>query len=175
MSQPLSGHDGPYAAPLATAQRAVPADWIDYNGHMNVAYYTMAMDRAMDVMFDDHLGLGEAHAAANRQGPYVIQMHMHYLGEVLEGEQYACRFTLLDHDAKRLHILSELVVGDEVRAMAEHLVMNVDLEARRSAPYPDWAQARLARMKADHAVIPRPPRLGATLGIRRQPNTEPQK
>lgn len=161
------GHDGPYPAPVETAPGSVPADWIDYNGHMNVAYYTMAMDRAMDRLFEDHLGLGEAHAARARQGPYVIQMHMHYLGEVLEGEAFHCRFTLLDHDAKRLHLLSELVAGGEVRAMAEHLIMNVDLTTRRSAPYPDWAQARLARMLSDHAGVARPARLGAALGIRR--------
>ena len=26
-------------------------DWIDYNGHMNVAYYTLAFDRAIDLFF----------------------------------------------------------------------------------------------------------------------------
>ena len=28
------------AAPIRTRARKVPPEWIDYNGHMNVAYYT---------------------------------------------------------------------------------------------------------------------------------------
>ena len=34
------------AAPIRTRARRVPAEWIDYNCHMNVAYYTMAFDNA---------------------------------------------------------------------------------------------------------------------------------
>ncbi|WP_316015143.1 thioesterase family protein [Roseobacter sp. HKCCA0434] len=161
------GHDGPYPAPIETAPRRVPAEWIDYNGHMNVGYYSIAMDQALDRMFDAHLGLGAAYTERTRHGPYVLQMHMHYLGEILEGESFTARFTLLDHDAKRLHILGELVVDGTVRALSEQLIMGVDLETRRSAPYPDWAQARFARMLADHAHAPRPPQIGRPLGIRR--------
>ena len=36
------------AAPIRTRTRRVPPEWIDYNGHMNVAYYTMAFDNALD-------------------------------------------------------------------------------------------------------------------------------
>ncbi|QPH52850.1 thioesterase family protein [Pontivivens ytuae] len=166
MSRPLTGHDGPYAAPFETSEQTVPPEWIDYNGHMNVAYYTMAIDRAQDEL-QDVLGLGEAHAKADRMGPYVLQTHMHYLGEMLEGATFHGRFLLLDHDTKRMHIWAELVSEGEVRATSELMVMNVDLDARRGAPFPDWALKRLERMKADHAAVPHPPRIGAPLGLRR--------
>ncbi|NJN47440.1 MAG: thioesterase-like protein, partial [Candidatus Competibacteraceae bacterium] len=32
--------------PLTLYQDVVPPEWIDYNGHMNVAYYVLAFDRA---------------------------------------------------------------------------------------------------------------------------------
>ena len=84
----FEGHDAPYAAPVDLPPRAVPAEWIDYNGHMNVAYYVMAMDQALDVFLQDELGIGEEHAARVRQVPYALQAHIHYLGEMLEGESF---------------------------------------------------------------------------------------
>ena len=39
----VKGFDGPYEAPLKLPIRKVLKSWIDYNGHMNVAYYTMAV------------------------------------------------------------------------------------------------------------------------------------
>lgn len=171
--QPKEGHDGPYPAPVETAPRTVPRDWIDHNGHMNVGYYSIAMDRALDHLFEDHLGLGAPYVARENHGSYVVQMHMHYLGEILEGEVFTGRFALLDHDMKRMHIVGELVVGGQVRAMAEQLIMGVDLKTRRSAAYPDWAQARLTRMKADHAGQPRHPKIGTPLHLP-QPKVEPQ-
>ena len=61
----------------------------------------------------------------------------------------------------------KLATGDPV-ATYETLTMNVDLAARRSAPYPDWAQRRIASLLAAQAELPRPPQAGATIGIRRK-------
>ena len=44
----VKGFDGPYEAPLKLPSRKVLKSWIDYNGHMNVAYYTMAIDNSID-------------------------------------------------------------------------------------------------------------------------------
>ena len=45
----VKGFDGPYDAPLKLPSRKVLKSWIDYNGHMNVAYYTMAIDNSIDI------------------------------------------------------------------------------------------------------------------------------
>ncbi|MFC3117428.1 thioesterase family protein [Jhaorihella thermophila] len=86
------------------------------------------------------------------------------------GKDFSVRFRLLDHDAKRLHFFAEMVddASGELCATQEVMVVNVDLGTRRSAPYPDWAQRRFARMKADHAGLPPAPQIGAPLGIRRK-------
>lgn len=55
---PVSGHDGPYPAPVTIARQTVVAEWIDYNGHMNIGYYGIAFDRASDVLLSDHLWIG---------------------------------------------------------------------------------------------------------------------
>jgi acyl-CoA thioester hydrolase len=158
------------AAPIRTPARKVPPEWIDYNGHMNLAYYAMAFDQASDEIFDRRLGVGEALAREHRMGPMALQTQIHYLGELVEGNEFACDFQLLDADRKRVHFfmtMTNLETG-EIAATFESLTMNVDLEARRSAPYPDWAQARIDRMLALHATLPRPKLAGNPLGIRRK-------
>lgn len=167
-ADPHGGTDGPYPAPLDCGGGTVLPDWIDYNGHMNVAYYVLAFDRATDRMLEDWLGIGESFVAAARQGPYALQSSVHYLAELLEGEAFTIDALLIDCDAKRMHVMLRMLKTDgTVAATYELLMMNVDLETRRSAPYPDRAQARLERMKADHAAAPRPPQFGQPLGIRR--------
>lgn len=155
---------------LKTEPRTVPPEWIDYNGHMNVAYYTMAFDKSSDQIFDDVLGIGEEYASKLRMGPYVIQQQLHYIGELLEGEAFRCEYQLLDWDRKRLHFFGEMrkMSDGALCATSETLTMNVDLTARKSADYPDWAQARIRALAEAHAHLPRPERAGAAIGIRRK-------
>lgn len=165
-----SGHDGPYPAPVEIAGQGVSPDWIDYNGHMNVGYYGIAFDKALDVLLSDSLGIGAAFVEQARQGPYVVQSHLHFLAELHEGAGFAVRFRLLDHDARRLHFFAEMVADatGAVCATQEILVMNVDHRTVRPADYPAQAQRRFARMLADHAGLPKAPQVGAPLGIRRR-------
>ncbi|MCI5097312.1 MAG: thioesterase family protein [Rhodobacteraceae bacterium] len=167
---PITGHDGPYAAPIEVSKQTVLPDWIDYNGHMNVGYYGIAFDKGFDVLFDDHLGVGGAHVAATGQGPYVLQSHIHFLQELKLDERFSLRFYLLDHDHKRLHFFGEMLreTDGALCATQEVMVMNVDHATGRSAPYPDWAQRRFARMRADHAGLEAPATLGQPIGIRRK-------
>lgn len=155
--------------PLRTNPITVPSGWIDYNGHMNVSYYTMAFDKAADQIYDDVLLIGADYARDQRMGPYVIQQQIHYLGELLRGDEFCVAFRILDCDGKRLHTWSDLIrVSDgRIAASAEALIMNVDLEERRSAPYPDWAFARIKALAKAQAPLPVPVRVGARIGIRR--------
>ncbi len=159
-----------FAAPIDSHREIVRPEWIDYNGHMNVAYYTMAFDKALDEIFDDRLGIGENLAREERMGPMALQTQIHYLGELLEGTEIACDFQLLDADAKRMHFFFTMInlATGETAATYESLTMNVDLEARRSAPYPERARERIGRLRALHATLARPPLAGNPLGIRRK-------
>ena len=170
ISGPVSGHDGPYPAPVEISQQSVLPEWIDYNGHMNVGYYGIAFDKASDVLLSEHLGIGVEHVEATGQGPFVLQSHQHYLNEMRLDEVFCVRFRLLDHDAKRLHLFGDMVSqgSGKISATQEIIVMNVDHETGRSADYPDWAIRRFARMKAEHAGLVAPSQLGAALGLRRK-------
>jgi len=83
-------------------REVVRPEWIDYNGHMNVAYYVLVFDHATDAM-RERLGLGEAYRAATGNTVYVLEAHLTYARELKEGDPMEIRTELLDRDAKRLH------------------------------------------------------------------------
>ena len=159
----------PVAAPLVTGHQTVEPAWIDYNGHMNVAYYTLAFDRALDEVYD-RWGIGPALIPAYNMGPMALQTQIHYLAELLEGERFHAEAILLDADHKRVHVYMTMIAERTGRPCAtyETLSMNVDLGARRSADYPPDVVARMAAWVEAHAALERPPQVGAQIAIRRR-------
>lgn len=155
--------------PIRSRSRTVQPDWIDYNGHMNVAYYTLAIDELMDEVFDE-LGVGVALVDSHRMGPMALVNQVHYLNELLEGDEFCIDLQLLDSDHKRMHyfVTMQHLSKGVPAATYEGLSMNVDLEARRSAPYPPEALARIQALARAHAGLPRPELAGASIGIRRR-------
>lgn len=154
--------------PLRSQPRRVLPEWIDYNGHMNVAYYVLAIDKAMDDIFDQ-LGMGLDLVRERRMGPMALVNQIHYLDELLEGQEFVCDLQVLDADHKRMHYLVTMhhLAKGTVAATFEGLSINVDLEARRSTPYPEDIRARLEAVRRAHEGLPRPPQVGSTIGIRR--------
>lgn len=156
------------AKPLRSGTRRVLPEWIDYNGHMNVAYYVLAIDQAMDDIFD-RLGMGAELVRERRMGPMALVNQIHYLDELLEGQEFCCDLQLLDADRKRMHyfVTMQHLSKGTVAATFEGLSINVDLEARRSTPYPEDIRARIQAVQGAHAGLSRPPQIGARIGIRR--------
>ena len=64
-------------SPLELYANTVPADWIDYNGHMNVAYYVLAFDQATDEFFD-YLGIGNSYVEQHPRCPQVLEHDRRY-------------------------------------------------------------------------------------------------
>ena len=156
------------ARPLRSSVRHVLPEWIDYNGHMNVAYYVLAIDKALDDIFD-RLGMGLALVQERRMGPMALVNQIHYLDELLEGQEFVCDLQVLDADHKRMHYFVTMhhLAKGTVAATFEGLSINVDLVARRSTPYPEDIRATLEAVRSAHAGLPRPPQIGAAIGIRR--------
>ena len=156
------------ARPLRSQVRRVLPEWIDYNGHMNVAYYMLAIDKALDDVFDV-LGMGLPYVNERRMGPMALVNQIHYLDELLEGQEFVCDLQLLDADHKRMHYFVTMhhLAKGTAAAVFEALSINVDLERRRSTPYPDDVRATLDAVLKAHAGLARPSEIGATIGIRR--------
>ena len=115
----------------------VRPEWIDYNGHMNVAYYVLAFDHATDRLLDQP---GSASPMWRRRTVgFVLEMHVTYEREVTEGDPLTFTTRILDVDAKRVHLFHAMHHGTEgwLAATNELVLMHIDLEARRSCPLPD--------------------------------------
>jgi len=152
-------------APLAWPEEAVRADWIDRNGHLNLAYYVVIFDHGTDAVFDA-LGIGEAYTAETGRSLFVAETHILYEREVRAGERVRVGSQVLGADAKRLHLAHEMLrVGDGVRAaMQEVLAVHVDMASRRGARFPPDRHAALAAAVAAHAGLARPAGLGRRIG-----------
>lgn len=155
---------------LRMSRQTVLPEWIDYNGHMNVAYYVMALDHAFDELLEDWIGIGESFVARSRIGPMSLQAQTFYIAEMVEGEAFHVDIQLIDFDEKRFHFYGEMIAESDGRLAAayEGLSMAVDLEARRPTPYPDWALERFQAMTDAQAGLPVPERVGKPIKIRRK-------
>lgn len=146
----------------------IPPEWTDQNGHMNVAYYVLAFDRATDRLYD-RLGIGWSYLERERRSMFTLAMNVDYVGEVFAGDSVLIVSRLIDCDHKRIHYFHEMrhESKSHLAATNELLAIHVDMATRKSAPFPSDVRARLADMQAARATWLPPPQLGRTLRIRR--------
>lgn len=157
-----------YEAPVVCPPKKVLKPWVDYNDHMNLAYYSVVFDQALDHIFD-RLGIGEAYAKAGQGSCFTLEVHICYLQELSLGDPLRVTWQLLDWDPKRIHYFEAMYHADEgyLAAVSEHISLHVSLQTRRSAPLPEPVQEALRKISAAHGELPRPAQVGRVIGIRR--------
>lgn len=145
----------------------IPAEWTDQNGHMNVAYYVLAFDRATDAFYDT-LGIGWTYLHRTGKSAFTLAMNVDYLAEVFAGDSVRIVSRLIDCDYKRIHYFHEMhhTTKGYLAATNEVLSMHVNMATRRSEPFPPDLQTKLAEMTVAHAALPLPAQIGRKLGIR---------
>jgi acyl-CoA thioester hydrolase len=158
-----------FFAPFVSSVMRVEPSWIDYNGHLNMAYYNVLFDRAVDEVYE-LLGVGQSYVTKQRQSFFTAEVHLRYLRELHDNAPVRVTFQLLDYDAKRLHYFEQLFHATEgwVSATSENVALHVHLDHKRTAPFPVDVSARLAQMKASHRKLPRPEAVGAHISMRRR-------
>ena len=156
-------------SPIDIHRESVCAEWVDYNGHMNVAYFVLVFDHATDT-FLDHVGLDESYRAETNNSVFVVEAHVTYDQEVLEGASLRVTTQILDIDDKRLHLFHRMYAGesDDLLATNELMILHMDMDIRRSAPFPKKALAHFKRLNQEHEAIGRPVQSGRVIGIRRR-------
>ena len=123
---------------------SVRPEWIDSNGHLNLAYYVLLFDEATDALWGS-LGLGDA-LRATGFGTFAVETHTLYRAELMVGETVHCGSVVVAADTKRLHVAHEMRRDRDgaVSAQQELLYLCVDLGTRRVTPWPGEMAARLA-------------------------------
>jgi len=157
-----------HTAPLVAPEAEIEAAWIDYNGHMNMAYYNVVFDRCADFAFET-LGLTPDSVREQGLSFYVAEVHVCYLRELHRGDRVRASFHLIDFDEKRLHVFSELRHRDGwLAATSEALYLHIDASGPKVAPIAGPMLDKIMAMHAAHAALPRPERAGRRIAINRQ-------
>ncbi len=168
---PSLAHEGPalFFAPFVSSRMSIEPAWIDYNGHLNMAYYNVLFDRAVDEAFG-LCGLGPDYVQTRNHSFFLVESRIRYRRELTLGDPVRMTLQLVDFDDKRLHYVMDIRHAEEgwLAAACENLSINVDMESRRAAPFPADILSNLASMKAAHAWLPVPDMLGSGVAMPRK-------
>ena len=156
------------SAAIECPEKSVQQAWIDYNGHMNMAFYNLVFDQCLDFVFDQ-LGIGAEYVKAEGGSCFTREIHVNYLAELSLGDPIRVTFQLLDWDAKRLHYFEEMYHAEEgyLAATSEQLALHVDMRSRRTAPFPAEICSRLDQLMESHRSLNLPDQVGHVIGIPR--------
>src|SRR6266851_4942606 len=122
-----------FFAPFVSSVMRIEPQWIDYNGHLNMAYY------------NELIGVGAQYVADRRQSIFTAEVHVRYLRELHAGDPVRVTFQLLDYDARRMHYFEQLFHASDgwVSATSENMSLHVDMAAGKTAAFPSGVAASL--------------------------------
>jgi acyl-CoA thioester hydrolase len=158
----------PQSLPHISTAMAIENQWIDYNGHFNMAYYGVLFDRAADQMFAA-LGLGPDYVKATNNSFFTLETHCSYLHEVQATDVVTIESHIIDHDHKRVHYVQQMrLPNTTVACILEVMVSHVDLTTHKTSNFPTDVKARIDAMAAAHKGLSVPVQVGRTIGIPRK-------
>lgn len=153
-------------APFVSKPMAVEEQWLDFNGHLNMAYYNVLFDRGVDQL-GAFLGFGPEYRERTGNTTFSAEFHLCYLRELHLSDEVTATFQLLDYDNKSFHFYQELVHTDGwVSATGEGVGLHIDQSGPRVASMPGEILAKFGELSKAHAVLPRPDRVGRVMGLR---------
>ncbi|MBM3519968.1 MAG: thioesterase [Alphaproteobacteria bacterium] len=156
-------------APFVSRIQEVEDQWIDYNGHFNMAYYNVLFDRAGDEVFAT-LGLGPDYIRDRNASFFTLEAHLTYVRELHAGDRVLIETQILDCDAKRVHYVQLMYHAQEgwLSCVTELIVMHIDMAAKKSAPFPPDILGKIEALREAHRALAVPPQVGHRIGIPRK-------
>lgn len=142
-------------------------EWIDVNNHMNVAYYVLAFDTAVDALWEK-FGITEDHINVSQSSTFAVESHVTWQRELTLDEPYIITSQLLAYDAKRIHQFMRMYHAEKhyLAATAEWMNLHVDLSIRRVTPWPDAIRERIAMFAGEQAESDWPPEAGRRMSVK---------
>ena len=110
----------------------VKKEWVDYNDHLNMAYYVLMFDMAWEVALEK-FKMGGTAAKNSSRSTMVVETHTAYLKEVREKDDVSVNLTYFDHDKKRLHLKMEMIEKktNKISATMEWISLYINLDKRK--------------------------------------------
>ena len=142
----------------------VEPQWIDYNGHLNMAYYNVLFDRAVDEVYE-LIGLGPDYLKQHGHSTMVPKCMCAICANCMKATRCGCRSNCSITTPSAFHLFEQLLHATEnwVSATSESMTLHVDMAAKKVAPFPDSVMRLIERMKAAHAELPRPEGAGRSI------------
>ncbi len=153
---------------IEVSRGSVISDWIDINGHMNVAYYVLILDRAVDDLWA-RIGITDDYIREARGSTFAVESHVTWQRELKESEPYVVTSQLLAYDEKRIHQFQRMYHADEhyLAATGEWMNLHVNLDTRRVSPWPEKTLSELAKLAAEQGPMPWPTEAGKKMQVKK--------
>lgn len=118
-------------------ETTVRSDWIDYNGHMQDAFYGLVFSYAVDAL-QDEVGFDHAYREATGCTIYLLEEHKYFLREVFDGDRLEVETVVLGADERRFHLCLTMRSRDRVVCIGELVEMHVQKHPQpHGAPMPE--------------------------------------
>jgi acyl-CoA thioester hydrolase len=152
--------------PFLSSVMQIEPQWIDYNGHLNMAYYNVMFDRAIDELWL-RLGIGPAYMKERHGSTFTAECHVRYLKEIHLGDPVRVSILLVAADEKRLHTFEELRHATEgwLSATSENMTIHIDMNTRKTAPFPPDIGVRIDALANAHRNLARPEGIGRKVAM----------
>ena len=153
--------------PLRLHRARIPAEWVDYNGHMTESRYLEVMSEGTDAILR-YVGV-DGDYLAGKGAYFTAESHVSFLDELHAGDMVEVSTQVLAADERRLHLFHRLhrAGAEEAVAESETMLVHVDRKTGRSGPAAPEVVRRVEKLAAAHAALPRPERAGRRIGERK--------
>jgi acyl-CoA thioester hydrolase len=135
-------------------RRTIPEAYLDLNHHMNMRWYVAIFDDAGDTLHD-HLGLTREFRQAHGTGTMDLEHHTWFTNEVMVDSQICVYARMVARSAKMIHYLMFMVNESTGKVAAHFECVNalVDLQTRKTTPYPAAILARIDAMLGEQSLL----------------------
>ena len=150
----------------AYAVQPVPVAFEDVNGHLNVRHYTGIASEGLDESLVE-VGIPQNWPASGH-ACFSAEHHLTYIAELRTGDRMSARVRLLGRSERAAHALVYLLDESHQRLsfVMEEVFLHIDMETRRTAPWPDDVAEALDRRIAEDARLPWEPDVSGSMALR---------
>jgi acyl-CoA thioester hydrolase len=149
---------------LCVSYCRVERDWLDYNEHMNVAFYLKAFDDASETL-TLAIGMGAAHTRATNNSWVALESHLGFRQEAHLGDELRIESRVLDVDARKFHLAQEMYRDDTLLATHEQLGLHFNTASRSATPFAAEVYQRLCELRDVGKNLPRLNWMGRTIAL----------
>ena len=145
----------------------VKSEWIDMNGHMNVAYYVRAFDLAIDIHWAE-IGITSDYIENEQCSTFSVECHITYQNEMKVDEKYRIISNILAYDEKRIHLFQTMFKkgSEETIATAEWMNLHVNLKTRKVCGWPKIVLENLKKVSYSQKEQEWPAEAGKRMNIK---------